>query len=571
MKRALKRMVPLLLAVGILASIAWYLLVYDREFTRDMLISNARFYDARGNTKFAAMLYDWAYDYTGKDEDVAIELANQYKADGNFTKAEYTLTNAIADGGTADLYIALCKTFVEQDKLMDAVNMLDSIANAAVKAELDALRPQAPAADPEPGYYTQYISVSLNAGDATIYFTTDGQYPTTGNDPYSEPIPLAGGETRIYAVSVSPNGLVSPLTLLGYTVGGVIEQAQFADPAIELAIREQLGAAEDDILMTDMLWQITDFTVPEDATVLDDLALLPYLQTLQIRNYTFTDLSCLASLVALQELDLTGCRFPAAELQVVAKLPELQKLSLSDCGLSTIADLADARGLKYLDLSGNTLRNLEVLSPMTGLQEIYLQHNAVTKLDALSPISSLEKLDISYNSVTDLSPLSSCGKLSWLNAGNNSLASLKGVEALTSLVHLDADHNSISDISLLSGCASLQELNVSNNLLTGIGSLSNLSGLVTLNCSYNSLTELPSWPDGSALSTIDASYNKITSVYPLHNLENLTYVFMDYNQLTTVDPIADCFRLVMVNVYGNEIEDVSKLTDHNIIVNYDPT
>lgn len=571
MKRALKRMVPLLLAICILLSVAWYLLIYDRAFTRDMLISNARFYDARGNAKFAAMLYDWAYDYTGKDEDVAIELANQYKADGNYTKAEYTLTNAIADGGTAELYIALCRTFVEQDKLLDAVNMLDNIANPAVKAELDAMRPQAPEADPAPSYYTQYISVGLNSDGNTIFFTTDGQYPSTQTEPYAEPIQLSGGETTIYALSVAENGLVSPLTLLGYTIGGVIEEAVFADPAVELAIREQLGADETDILMTDMLWQITEFDVPADAKVLDDLAKLPYLEILRIREFSFNDLTCLASLNSLQELDLSGCRFPAAELQVLAKLPELKKLSLAGCGLSTIADLQGAVNLTSLDLSGNTLRNLEVLSPMTGLTELYLQHNAVTKLDVLSAITSLEKLDISYNSVSDLSPLASCGKLTWLNAGNNTLSTLKGVENMSVLSHLDADNNSLTEISVLSSCTNLKELNVSNNMLSGIASLGKLTGLVTLNCSYNSLSELPTWPEGSALSSIDASYNKITSVYPLHNLEELTYVYMDYNQLTTVDPIADCFRLVMVNVYGNEITDVSKLTDRNIIVNYDPT
>ena len=30
-------------------------------------------------------------------------------------------------------------------------------------------------------------------------------------------------------------------------------------------------------------------------------------------------------------------------------------------------------------------------------------------------------------------------------------------------------------------------------------------------------------------------------------------------------------QLVQVNVYGNDIDSVSKLTDHDIIVNYDPT
>ena len=46
---------------------------------------------------------------------------------------------------------------------------------------------------------------------------------------------------------------------------------------------------------------------------------------------------------------------------------------------------------------------------------------------------------------------------------------------------------------------------------------------------------------------------------------------MDYNKLTSVDALADNYRLVQVNVYGNEISTVAKLTDRDIIVNYDPT
>ena len=39
----------------------------------------------------------------------------------------------------------------------------------------------------------------------------------------------------------------------------------------------------------------------------------------------------------------------------------------------------------------------------------------------------------------------------------------------------------------------------------------------------------------------------------------------------TLSKLADCFHLVQVNVYGNEIPDVSALTEHDILVNYDPT
>lgn len=571
MKRFLKALVPFVLILGILASIFWYLLVYDREFTRDMLIAQARHLDAAGKADFAAKLYDLAYDYTGKDEDVAIELANQYRNDGNYTKAEYTLTNAIADGGSVDLYTALSRIYVEQDKLQDAVAMLDNIPDADIRREMDKLRPAAPQAIPEPGYYNQYIQVEFITTSGKLYYTTDRQFPSISSEIYTEPMTLPGGETIIYAISVDSNGLVSPLTIVAYTVGGVIEEAVFEDPAVELALRQQLEIPEGEVLMTDRLWEVTEFTVPEDANVLTDLRLLPYLEKLTIQEFKFEDLSILVPLTYLKELDLSGSRFPAAELKIIAGLPNLEKLSLAQCGLSTIADLAGAMNLKYLDLGNNTLRNLEPLIPMTTMEEIYLQHNAVTSLEALSALPQLNKLDVSYNSITNLAPLANCGSLTWLNAGHNSIASLDGLDAFPVLSHLDVDHNQLTSIHVLGSCLNLTELNISNNTISNIEVLANLTGLLHLNFSYNKVAKLPTWPAGSSLSVLDGSYNRVESVYPLHNLEELTYVYLDYNQLYTVDPIADCFRLVMVNVYGNHISDVSKLTEHNIIVNYDPT
>ena len=571
MKLFLKRCVPFLLALCILASIGWYLLVYDREFTRDMLITQARHFDSTGNSQFAAKLYDLAYDYTGKDEDVAIELANQYRKTGNYTKAEYTLTHAIADGGTADLYAALCKTYVEQDKLQDAVAMLDSIPDAAVKQQVDAMRPAAPQPIPEPGFYSQYISLEFEEAEGTLYYTTNLEYPSIAHTPYSEPIALPGGESTIYAVRLGSNGLVSPLTVVGYTISGVIEEAEFTDPAMEQAVRQLLQLQDDQVIMTNMLWDIKEFTVPAGIESLSDLLLLPYLEELTFESQSIPSLSALSGLTGLTSLDLTGCRFSAGELKVVAGLPKLERLVLSECGLSTIADLAGAQRLKHLDLSRNTLRNLEPLIPMTTLEELFLQHNAVTALDALTALTNLTALDISYNSVTNLSPLAACSALAWLNAGNNQVAQLNGIDTFPSLTHLYLEYNQLENVDVLGKCTDLLELDISHNKIMYILELGNLTNLVKLNCSYNTLYHFPIWPKGSALSVLDASHNHIASLNPLAQLEELTYVYLDYNDLKSLDAIADCFRLVMVNAYGNDIRDVSKLTEHNIIVNYDPT
>ena len=571
MKKFIHFLVPLLLAVVIIVSIGWYLFVYDRDFTRDFLLSQARYNDLYGNSRLSSMFYDLAYEHSGRDENVAIELANQYKSDGNYTKAEVTLSNAIKNKGTVELYSALCKTYVQQDKLMDAVAMLANISDPVMKDALEKLRPTAPTTNYEPGFYSQYIDVSLTSSAGTLYYTVDGEYPSINGLMYSDPIPLEPGETIIYAISVADNGLVSEPVVAGYTVGGVIEPAVFTDDATEAAIREILGVTESKILYTNEMWDITEFTVPENAHSLADLALMPYLKSLTIHNQDLGTLSDLSSMSKLQTLDLTGCTFPAEELAILAGLPSLNNLVLSDCSLSTIAALEDAANLTKLDLSNNTLRNLDVISDMVGLTELNLKHNAVTELDYLSGLINLETLDIAFNAVSDLSPLSSCMKLKWLDAGNNQLTRVNGVENLPLLTYLSLDYNQLTDISILSNCVELTNLSVANNQVHNISSLSSLVNLDILDFSYNSVESLPDWQEGCKLRTIDGSYNILSSIDNLSKLENLSYVYMDYNKLTSVNALADNYRLVQVNVYGNDIDTVAELTEHDIIVNYDPT
>lgn len=56
-------------------------------------------------------------------------------------------------------------------------------------------------------------------------------------------------------------------------------------------------------------------------------------------------------------------------------------------------------------------------------------------------------------------------------------------------------------------------------------------------------------------------------------MKSLSYIYMDYNKITSISALADCPNLVMINVYGNEVDtdNVTPLTDRSIIVNYDPT
>lgn len=571
MKKISRFVAAMLMILLILASIVWYLLVYDRNFTRDTLLSQARFHDVHGNSKMSSWFYDMAYSFSGHDQNVAIELANQYKDSGNYTKAELTLTTAINDGPTAELYAALCKTFVEQNKLLDAVNMLETVGDPEIRAQLDAMRPSAPAADYAAGYYSKYMDIHLSSTGNTIYFTADGEYPSTEGPVYSGSISLPAGETTIYAIAVDNNGMVSPVTVLSYTITGVIEEVTFTDPVMEAAIRALIGADPEDTVYTNQLWEIKEFSAPMDVKDFSDLALMPYLENLTILDQNIPSLAPMSSLTALRRLDLTGCEFPAEELAVLTTLPSLSSLTLSGCGLSTISPLADAQALTYLDLSNNNIRHLDVLSPMTTLEELYLQHNAIVDLAPLGSLGSLQKLNVSYNVLKTLSPITQCPKLTWLEANNNALTTLSGMDNLPLLTHLSVDYNELTDVSVLSKCTELTNLSIACNDIVNIEGLYTLVNLQIFDFSSNRVEKLPSWTEECALQTIDGSYNALTNINVLKNMQHLTHIYMDYNLLKNIDALADCFCLVQINVFGNDIEDVSALRERDIIVNYDPT
>ena len=572
MKKAFRIIVPIILAIAVVGCMIWYLFVYDREFTRDILLQQARNFESKGSHEVAEWFYNAAYSHANNDENVAIELANQYKASGNYTKAEYTLSNAIADGGTAELYIALCKTYVEQDKLLDAVRMLDNIADPAIKAELDAQRPGAPTASPEPGFYSQYISVELTSSDGTLYVRTDGQYPSIEDNAYSEPITLDAGETTIYALCVGEDGLVSPLSVYGYTVGGVIEEVAFTDAAFEAEVRSTLGVDEDKVLYTNELWTITEFTMPAEAGTYEDLKFLPYLESLTIEDASSDELSAIGTLSSLKSLTVTGCSITGDELSAISALPLLQSLTLQDCSLANIDALENAQSLTYLDLSENSIRNITTLTNLSSLQTLNMAHNALTDLSALSGLNSLTSLDVSYNSLTSIAPICVLKNITVLNVTNNSLSDLSLIENLTGLTELYAGSNSLTSIGQLSSCKALVTLDLSANLLTDISAVASLSNLQYLTFSNNQISSLPAFDTGCALIKIDGESNLISDLEPLRGLENLNYVYMRFNEeISSVSPLADCPVLVEVDVWGTKVTEVSSLTSQSILVTYDPT
>lgn len=571
MKRTIKRFLPIILSLVIICSIIWYLFSYDRGFMQDILLGSARYFEQQGNHEAATWLYNQAYLHSGNDDGVIIELAERFKKIGNYTQAEVVLTNAIKEGGSADLYIALSRTYVEQDKLMDAVEMLENITNPEIKAQLDAQRPSAPVAAPVSGYYTQYMNVTIEADEGDqLYVAVDVDFPSTQNA-YQGGITLVGGENKINAIAVDANGLVSLPSYFSYIVGGVIEEVTISDSVLDGYYRQLLNMEPSDKLFTDDLWTITSLTVPKGVKDLTDLGRLTYLETLVIDGLNIDGLQMLSALTQLKDLTIRGCPLSAADLSVIGALPNLENLVLTNCSLTNISGLSNASRLISLDLSNNAIKDLSPLSFMEKLTTLNLSSNALTNLSPLSALGNLTSLDVSYNSLTSLAPLATCPKLSSLAASNNQIIEIPVFNDTTVLTTLTLASNDLTDVSPLSKYTSLTGLGLAYNQITDVSALSGLKKLTSVNISHNQIATLPSWSKDCALVELDGSYNKITSVSPLRGLSCLNYVTLDHNKLSNINPLAECRMLVRVSVFGNYVKDVSKLTEMSVIVNYDPT
>ena len=122
MKRFLKIFLPILLSIAIIAGIGWYFLEYDKPLTQSILMDLSHYFSGRGDYNTAAWLNDLAFNHFGNNDAVPLEQAELYLSRGNYTQAERVLHRGIENGGGAELYVLLCKIYVEQDKLLDLWN-----------------------------------------------------------------------------------------------------------------------------------------------------------------------------------------------------------------------------------------------------------------------------------------------------------------------------------------------------------------------------------------------------------------------------------------------------------------
>ena len=192
----------------------------------------------------------------------------------------------------------------------------------------------------------------------------------------------------------------------------------------------------------------------------------------------------------ITELDLSGKKISEAELpelkEIAAKLPNLQKIVLCDCGLSneTLANLQNELGIRVvwrvkigtkwslrtdavafsvliMDYSHvrMTSADLEVLKYCPDLLALDLGHQAITDLSKIAEyLPNLRLLILADNQISDISPLANLHQLHYLELFVNNITDLSPLSGLNELVDVNVSYNPISDISPLLNAPMMQRV-----------------------------------------------------------------------------------------------------------------
>jgi len=177
-------------------------------------------------------------------------------------------------------------------------------------------------------------------------------------------------------------------------------------------------------------------------------------------NKSLKDLRALASLTALEYLDICGCELTDEACAPLASLSALKGLRIANNHLLSGRFLGEKAILRELDMSGNLIHDLSFVSSLRNLEHLGLVDNRISDLASLAEVSSLRTLDLSGNPLRDIAPLAGLSNLENLSLERTEVTDLSPLANLQSLQRLCIEKTPVRDISVVQNMSALEILDL---------------------------------------------------------------------------------------------------------------
>ena len=233
--------------------------------------------------------------------------------------------------------------------------------------------------------------------------------------------------------------------------------------------------------------------------------------------------------VPVSHLDTPGSRSDVARVPKLA-LPEGSEVDIPVSGIELLnAARRGALKLERLDLSDQGLTDLTPFWGLSDLERLQLRDNAVSDLSALSGLTDLNCLDLSNNRITDIWPLASLVNLTCLDLSHNGIEDLAALAGLVNLRRLDLSNNRIVDLSALAGLERLEVVRLDGNAIDDVWAVSQLRAPANLGLSRNRIADIGLLTGIGSLQRLDISHNRIADIGVLGSLSGLVWLRLHDN------------------------------------------
>lgn len=276
---------------------------------------------------------------------------------------------------------------------------------------------------------------------------------------------------------------------------------------------------------------------PHGLKTLSGIQCLPGLVSLQLTDASLADLSPLAGLSSLDELEFYSSATP--DIETLGPAAEgLLTLRLINTPFSSLASLAPLQGLESLELRDSKVSSLEALPGLGALRHLVLDANALTRLSGIDRLPMLEDLSVNRNLLQSLSDLGGHLALHHVQAGENQLTTLSDLR-LPAAISMSVPANDIAEVGSLGGLSSLVELDLSGNPLTSLAGIGDAQGLQRLRLAATpivSLGELAVMKDLEELNLYGTTV--VSDLSPLSSLMNVKLLTLDDSEVSNLTPLA---------------------------------
>ncbi|MBZ6021722.1 NEAT domain-containing protein [Bacillus cereus] len=239
-------------------------------------------------------------------------------------------------------------------------------------------------------------------------------------------------------------------------------------------------------------------------------------------------------------------------------MTNLEKLTLRESNVKDISAISKLRGLKYVDLTSNSIESIHSIEQLENINMLFLRDNKISDLTPLSKMKKIKTLDLIGNNIKDIQPLFTLSTMKQLYLANNQISDLTGIDRLNNVELLWIGNNKINNVESISKMSNLIELEISDSEIKDISPLSQLGNLQVLNLEENYISDISPLSTLTNLHEINLGANEIFDVRPVEELGKRISIDIQRQKIFLNEASVDEeIKILVYNLKGEPLQNIN--------------